>query len=200
VSKRPELIVMAGPNGSGKTSVTEQLLRHAWAESCLYINPDQIAQDEFGGWDSPGSFLRAAQKAEKLRNDCLAVGRSLVFETVFSRFEKVEFLQRAQAKGYFIRFFFVCTDDPEINVRRVARRVSEGGHDVPRDKIIGRYDRSIANCAAAVRFVDRAYCYDNSVEEADPRLVFRADLGVIKKEYGKVNDWARPIFSALRQA
>jgi predicted ABC-type ATPase len=199
VSKRPELIVMAGPNGSGKTSVTEQLLRHVWADDCLYINPDQIAKDEFGGWNSEGAFLRAAQKAQQMREDCLLKGRSLIFETVFSRSDKIDFLRRAQVKNFFIRFFFVCTDDPAINVRRVARRVGEGGHDVPHDKVVSRYARSIANCALAVGFVDRAYCYDNSVENADPLLLFRAERGHVKKRYGHINPWAQPIFDALRQ-
>jgi predicted ABC-type ATPase len=199
VSKRPELIVMAGPNGSGKTSVTEQLLRHAWTENCLYINPDQIAQDEFGGWNSADAFLRAAKKAQELREDCLRDGRSLVFETVFSRPDKLDFLRRAQGKGYFVRFFFVCTDDPIINLRRIARRVREGGHDVPRDKTISRYGRSIVNCVEAICFVDRAYCYDNSVENDDPLLLFRAEEGKLKRQYvNPLNEWAVPVLAALR--
>lgn len=190
---------MAGPNGSGKTSVTEQLLRHAWTENCLYINPDQIAQDEFGGWNSADAFLRAAKKAEELREDCLGKGQSLVFETVFSRPDKLDFLRRTREKGYFIRFFFVCTNDPVINVRRIARRVRDGGHDVPRDKTIARYDRSIANCAEVIRFVDRAYCYDNSVENADPLLLFRAENGNLKRQYvNPLNAWAVPIRAVLR--
>ena len=44
---RPVLIVIAGPNGSGKTTITSKILRHEWLEDALYINPDQVAQDRF---------------------------------------------------------------------------------------------------------------------------------------------------------
>ncbi len=55
---------------------------------------------------------------------------SIAFETVFSTQEKLEFLQRAKDAGFFIRFLFVCTNDPSINAQRVAQRVMGGGHDV----------------------------------------------------------------------
>jgi predicted ABC-type ATPase len=192
---------MAGPNGSGKTSITQQLLQHAWAETCLYINPDQIAQDDFGGWNSRDAFLKAASKAEHLRERCLAERQSLIFETVFSQGDKVEFLRKAQATGYFVRLFFVCTNSPEINTRRIARRVRFGGHDVPVEKIVSRFERSIRNCAEAVSFVDRAYCYDNSVENGDPLLLFRSENGKLKRIYSDpVNPWAQSILHALKDS
>lgn len=49
---KPTLIVVAGPNGSGKTSVTTQILKHEWIEGCVYINPDSIAQEELGDWNN----------------------------------------------------------------------------------------------------------------------------------------------------
>ena len=45
---KPVLIVIAGPNGSGKTTITSKILKHEWLENALYINPDQVAQDRFG--------------------------------------------------------------------------------------------------------------------------------------------------------
>ncbi len=198
MSKKPELVVIAGPNGSGKTSITEQLLQHTWTENCLYINPDIIAQNEFGGWNSPQAFLQAARKADSLREEYLRDSRSMVFETVFSVQDKVEYLRRAQIAGFFIRLFFVCTDRPEINVARIAQRVREGGHGVPTDKIISRYSKSIAQCAAGISFVDRAYIYDNSVEDVAPALLFRSENGALKKVYRQpVNDWAKPIFERV---
>jgi len=77
--------------------------------------------------------------------------------------------------------------------------VKEGGHDVPRDKIISRYSKSIAQCAAVISLVDRAYIYDNSVEDVAPALLFRAENGVLKKLYRQpVNDWAKPILEQVR--
>lgn len=81
-TERPRLLVVAGPNGSGKTSVTEQGLRHEWFHGCLYINPDNLARDRFGDWNSPEAVLKAAQLAERMREEALATGSSVGFETV----------------------------------------------------------------------------------------------------------------------
>jgi predicted ABC-type ATPase len=144
---KPILIIVAGPNGAGKTTITDKLLRHEWMGDCIYINPDFIAQQCFGDWNSPEAVIKAANRAKEMRENCIATMKSMAFETVFSTQEKVNFVRRAKAAGYFIRLFFICTNDPSINAQRVALRVMEGGHDVPITKIINRYYRSITNCA-----------------------------------------------------
>ena len=65
--KCPTLCVVAGPNGSGKTTTTIQFLNNEWAADSLYINPDNIAQEQFGDWNSPEAVLKAAEKASLLR-------------------------------------------------------------------------------------------------------------------------------------
>jgi predicted ABC-type ATPase len=82
--KKPLLIVIAGPNGSGKTSITHRILQHEWLEDCVYINPDNIARDTFGDWNSNDSVLKAAILSTQMREDCLAQNKSLIFETVLS--------------------------------------------------------------------------------------------------------------------
>lgn len=57
---RSRLIVVAGPNGSGKTSITEAVLRHPWMRGCVRVNPDNIARDELGDWNSPERCFRAS--------------------------------------------------------------------------------------------------------------------------------------------
>ena len=194
---RPRLIVVAGPNGSGKTSVTEQLLRHVWMDGCVYVNPDNIARDEFGDWNSPEAVLAAARKAETLREQCLAEKKSLAFETVLSAPDKIDFLRRAKTAGFFIRLLFVGTDDPTVNAKRIAQRVMEGGHDVPIAKIISRYDRSIANCVRAARIADRTYLYDNTIDNAPAKLLVRFVDGRQIKSYGPLNAWAESIAAEL---
>jgi predicted ABC-type ATPase len=197
MKEKPRLIVVAGPNGSGKTTITEKLLRHEWMGGCVYINPDVIAQQEFGGWDSPEAFIKAANRAKEIREECLSRLSSMAFETVFSTPEKVEFVTRAKAAGFFIRLFFVCTNDPSINAQRIALRYMEGGHDVPIPKIINRYYRSIANCVEIMATVDRAYFYDNSETDVDPSLVFRVSDGKIVKIYREMVPWAKNIADSL---
>jgi predicted ABC-type ATPase len=196
-SERPRLLVVAGPNGSGKTTVTEQGLAHEWFGGCEYVNPDLIAENELGDWNSPEAVLAAAKLAEERREVALAERRSLAFETVFSAADKVDFVRRATAAGFFVRLFFVGTNGPEINAGRVALRVMQGGHDVPIRKIVSRYSRSIANCAALAREVDRLYLYDNSVDEAPPRLLVRASSGRVLRRYGPAAPWMTPILDQL---
>lgn len=194
---KPRLIIVAGPNGAGKTSITEQLLRHEWMGGCEYVNPDYIARDEFGDWNAPDAVSKAAVRAEEVRERCLREGRSLAFETVLSMPDKIAFIQRAKQAGFFVRLFFVGTDNPAINAKRVALRVMEGGHDVPISKIIARYTRSLANCSVAARIADRAYIYDNSVDNAPARLLFRTGNGKLIKHYGDINPWALEILREI---
>lgn len=198
VIKKPILIVIAGPNGSGKTSITKHILQHEWLESCLYINPDNIAKESYGDWNSPDAVLKAAKLSTEMRESCLKEEKSLVFETVLSAEDKIDFIQRAKNKGYFIRLFFISTESPAINARRVAQRVIEGGHDVPIPKIISRYSKSISNSAKIIKIIDRAYFYDNSIDDQDPQLLFRAVDGTLKKQYNKINNWAKPIFELVK--
>lgn len=191
---RPVLIVIAGPNGSGKTTITSKILHHEWMEGALYVNPDQIAQDKFGDWNSPEAVLKAVQYCENLREECLRNRKSLIFETVLSSEGKVDFIQRAKDAGYFIRLFFVSTSHPAINSSRIARRVMQGGHDVPIPKIISRYQKSIINCKRCALLADRTYVYDNSVEDKDARLLFRMTDGKLFKQYvDDIPEWASSI-------
>lgn len=195
-TKRPTLCVVAGPNGSGKTSTTLQLLANEWTEDSLYINPDNIAQEQFGDWNSPEAVMEAAKVATELRYKCLSEKKDFVFETVFSSEEKLEFLKKAHQQGFFIRFFFVCTNSPEINIMRIAKRYLNGGHEVPMSKVFSRYYKSIENTSLAVEFVDRAYIYDNSIEDHTPQLLYRTKNGKIFKQYtDSVPEWAKQIVS-----
>ncbi len=192
--KRPTLCVVAGPNGSGKTSTTLQLLANEWTEDSLYINPDNIAQEQFGDWNSAEAVMEAAKFATELRYKCLSEKKDFVFETVFSSEEKLNFLKKAHQEGFFIRFFFVCTNSPEINILRIAKRYLNGGHEVPMSKVFSRYYKSIENANLAVKFVDRAYIYDNSVEDHTPQLLYRTMNGKIVKRYTDyVPNWAKQI-------
>lgn len=91
---RPVLIVIAGPNGSGKTTITSKILKHEWLEGAVYINPDNVAQERFGDWNSPEAVMQAAQYCEEQREACLRDGQSLIFETVLSSEGKVELFKQ----------------------------------------------------------------------------------------------------------
>jgi predicted ABC-type ATPase len=194
---QPVLLVIAGPNGSGKTTVTVRLRRDQWSEGVEYLNPDDIARDRFGDWNSEAAVRSAAQWTTRRRDELLAAKAGIAFETVFSSPEKVAFLSRARAAGYFIRVFFIGTSDPRINAARVADRVIHGGHSVPIDKIVGRYERAMANIRPAVALADRVYFYDNSIDGKEARLCARTEQGKLRKVYGELPGWIADATEAL---
>ncbi|MDE6553628.1 MAG: zeta toxin family protein [Muribaculaceae bacterium] len=190
----PVLIVIAGPNGSGKTTVTSQLLKSDWLEDAIYINPDIIANEKFGDWNSPDAVRNAAVYCSEMREQCLVQRKSLIFETVMSAPDKIDFIRRAKEAGYFVRLFFISTNNPTINAARIARRVMKGGHDVPIAKIISRYSKSIINCSDIAQEVDRLYVYDNSADDMPIQPLFRLTDGILGKMYVEsLPDWASNI-------
>lgn len=196
---KPVLCIIAGPNGSGKTTVTKTLLSHQWSKDSHYINPDNVANELFGDWNNADSVLKAAVECTKQRYDDLEKGKSLVFETVFSSSEKLDFVRLAKNKGYFIRLFYVCTDSPEINAARIMKRYISGGHMVPFDKIYTRYYKSLENLENIIGEIDRCYLYDNSVNDRIPKLIFRTVHGKIEKIYtSNIPSWSSELFTNLR--
>ena len=195
---KPILIVIAGPNGSGKTTITEQIMRHEWMEDAVYINPDIVAQEKYGDWNSKEAVQQSIAYCENLREQCLIEHKSLIFETVLSREDKIDYIRRAKEAGFFVRLFFVCTESPAVNASRIAKRVMQGGHDVPITKIISRYKLSVANCIDAAKIVDRCYIYDNSAEDCDARPIFRIVDGDVYKVYtNDIPHWAKVIMTNL---
>lgn len=196
ISHKPVLIVIAGPNGSGKTTITSRILKHEWLEGAIYINPDIVAQEKFGNWNSQEAVLKSIKYCESLREDCLQKKQSLIFETVLSADNKIDYIKRAKEAGFFIRLFFVSTEHPSVNASRIARRVMKGGHDVPISKVVSRYYKSIVNCMKASKYADRTYVYDNTEENCEAKLLFRMTDGKIAKQYlEELPQWTAPILN-----
>lgn len=100
--------------------------------------------------------------ASFIRHLVIRQSKSFSFETVMSHAGKVSELENLIQSGYKLYFYFVCTDDPEVNVARVANRVEKGGHAVSRDKIIERYTRTLSLLYKVLPLCYRAYLFDNS--------------------------------------
>ena len=103
--------------------------------------------------------------ADFLRQKLLQQRISFTFETVMSSPDKVQLMEKAQEFGYRTYLYYVATGDPIINISRVKNRVRMGGHDVPEEKIVSRYSRSLDLLMEAVRHTNRAYIFDNSNHE-----------------------------------
>lgn len=182
LEKRPEIVVFAGPNGSGKSTFTELL-----KPPMDYINADEIKKN------LKCSDLEAAQLAEKQREEHVEHMEEFCFETVLSTERNLRLLKKAKERGYFIRCYYVLTADPMINVLRVKSRVESGGHDVPEEKIILRYDKTLALVKELVKVCDICHIYDNSGSR--PFRIFKK-----RKEesyYDECDDWYLEDIEAL---
>jgi predicted ABC-type ATPase len=154
VDRRPVVVALAGPNGAGKTTFYHA---HVAESGLRLVNADVLA-DELGL-----EPYAAAGAADAVRRQLIAQRESFVFETVFSDpvGAKVEFLKEASRAGYTVVVCFIGLSGPAVSDQRVAMRVSQGGHDVPVDKLHARFPRTMANLARAIRELPVVYVYDN---------------------------------------
>lgn len=162
MKRKPEIVVIAGPNGSGKSTYTEFIVgpNQFADESFEYINADEIQAS------TNCSPMDAAIKATEMREDALRKKVNFAFETVLSTRRNLDLLIRAKENGYFIRGFYFLTKDSQLNVSRVNSRVVDGGHGVPKEKIVSRYDKSLALLPEFVKVCDSVNIWDNSSDRA----------------------------------
>lgn len=182
---KPRLIVLAGPNGAGKSTF---FATHLADKQLPFVNADRIAA-ELGIGAS-----EAAGLAEATRTRLVANRSSFITETVFSDpvGAKLAFLLEACDAGYEVTMFFIGAESPDLLLGRVRARVMRGGHDVPSDKVIARYARTMTNLEKAIRQLPRVIIYDNSSYE-DP-YCFLAEFrgGVIhERTAGPIPAWVR---------
>jgi diguanylate cyclase (GGDEF)-like protein len=172
----PIIVVLAGSNGSGKTTFYSQFI----AETGIpFVNADNIARSLQPSAPEAIGY-EAARVADVVRRDLLLRRVSFCMETVFSdpKGDKVEFLKDAQSKGYFVCFVFIRLSDVSLSQARVQQRVETGGHDVPDEKLANRFDRTLRNAAAALQFVDLGIVLDNSSVDLPFRHVETWKVGV----------------------
>lgn len=158
MAAQPQLVMVAGPNGSGKSTLIAAL--RAAPDVNLpktYINADDL-QREHGMADA----RQAQDMAARMRETAIRSRQDMIYETVMSHASKIAELQRARNAGYRITLHFVSTDDPAINVDRVAMRVGAGGHPVPTARIKARYGRTMALAAVALSYADEGIIFDNT--------------------------------------
>ena len=170
----PVFHLLAGPNGAGKSTLYRALIGEGHIGANLtFVNADLYERDHLQHIADAGQRSDAARAwADAQRSNHLALGESFVSETVFSHESKLALLERALAQGYVVVLYVVALDDPQRLLARVQGRVREGGHDVPPEKILTRYPRTMLNLAKAVRLATVAYLYEaRELEDGGPTMV-----------------------------
>jgi len=185
---KPSLILLAGPNGAGKSTLYQTRVAPSFAGP--FINADLIQRDGLRDTSMQASY-RAAEIAAKRRTGLLEARKSFATETVFSHPSKLEIITDAQARGYMVIVMHVGVDSPELSVARVRGRTTEGGHDVPEDKIRSRYDRGQPLIRQAVVRTDRGMVFDNSRLNTPPRLMLMFAAGRLVQAEPVLPGWVQ---------
>ena len=172
----PWFWIVAGPNGAGKsTLVASGAVREALGPDLVCLNADVRTQLILHADPTAADAnLRAAIETDAQVAANIELGVSFLVETVLSSDKYLDDIARAVSLGYQIGVIYVGLATPQDAVRRVALRRAMGGHDVPADRVIARWSRSIAMLGRIVPFADRLYVFDNSSTKG-PVLIARKD-------------------------
>ena len=168
---QPVFWIFGGPNGSGKSTAYSRANVEGFGATIWIINPDALTArlQAAEALSLADANLAAVQRLELWLEATLRVHQSVGVETVLSTPKYRRLVELARSLGFKFHLFYVMLDTPDRNIERVRARVLKGGHDVPREKIIDRYWRSLAQLPWFLEAADEAEIYDNSA--AEPRLV-----------------------------
>jgi predicted ABC-type ATPase len=186
--RRPVIVALAGPNGAGKTTFYHAHLQPA---GLRFVNSDVLARElELEPY-------AAASVSDVLRRELVNQRESFVFETVFSDpvGDKLGFLREAMAAGYTVVLCFIGVSGPKVSEERVAMRISQGGHDVPPEKLVARFPRTLANLKAAIRELPHVLIFDNDDLRTPFRQVAVFENGRRVGRKTRVPQWLKPLLA-----
>lgn len=188
LDQRPILVAVAGPNGAGKTTFYHSHIARA---ALRYISADILA-----GELNLDAYA-AANAADAVRRALVKQKESFAFETVFSDpvGDKLRFLKEAVGPGYAVLLCFIGLADYELSEERVAMRVSQGGHDVPAEKLKSRFPRTMANLKAAIAELPLVYVFDNSDLNKPFRKVAVFKNGFLTEKLNDAPKWLRLLWT-----
>lgn len=194
------LVVIAGHNGAGKTTIYRERFAGALAGLLTqHMNPDEIERAitlDLGKHSLPKEALGelAAKEVARLRWQYLFQEINFSFETVFSDpvQDKVHFMQEARRRGYVVLLIAVGLNSIELSKARVAIRHAKGGHDVRPDKLESRYPRVLLNFAYGAREASLTIFFDNSEDRSEDDLDTYWDIAFFEDGHLVVKDDSPP--------
>lgn len=205
MSSRATILVLAGVNGAGKSSIGGEF---AQMPGTFFYNPDTIAARIRGLHPDISATLANAhawQIGKSLLEGAIDAGRDYRFETTLGGRTITELLVKASRAGHRVHVWFCGLASPELHIERVRRRVACGGHDIPQEKIHERWRNSRENLIRLLPHIHHLRVYDNS-HEADPAagerpqpvllLETRDGLITAPEDLSGAPEWAQPIIGA----
>ena len=172
----PTLFIIAGPNGAGKTTAAYTIFPDILGVM-QFVNADEIARG-ISPFDPESVAFQAGKSMLNRVDELIASQANFVLETTLSGRAYVGLINRAKSVGYSIKLIFVYVSSADVSVKRVASRVSKGGHHIPEEVIRRRYILGLKNFVHLSKdTVDSWELYDN--ESSSPLLVAKSENGTV---------------------
>lgn len=202
----PEIIVLAGVNGAGKSSIIGAALRDAEAD---YFNPDEATErilEETPGISRQDANVRAWHLGRRLLGRAIEHRQRFAFETTLGGRTMTGLLLKAANVGIPVRVVYIGLESADLHVRRVQARARQGGHDIPEERIRRRYASSRANLVRLIPHVAELRVLDNTREtdpvtgaRPEPKVIVHVKAGrlVALCPLDEVPGWAKPIVQAV---
>ncbi|NJC26939.1 zeta toxin family protein [Neolewinella antarctica] len=161
MDKQPVLTIVAGANGSGKTTFAVPYTKQYGIQ---FINADALTK-QFESRGEPNAMMKGGRAFFRLLDQALTKLEDVCIETTLSGTYTTKVVTRAQKSGYEVQMIYIFLDNAQMCVDRVTLRVKKGGHHVPIDDITRRYYRSIANFRDNfIKVADVWFLYYNGLE------------------------------------
>jgi len=174
--QKPKCFIIAGPNGSGKSTFAETHLKKK-LKLYQFINADMIAEGLFP-YNAEKHSLEASKIFIKELKSNIKKKRNFAFETTLSGKMYQKIIEELLMQEWEVTIYFLWIPSIEFSIQRVRERVMQGGHDIPKEALIRRYNRSILNLMKVyVNLSCKVYCLDNTQNK--PNLVFHSKNGKI---------------------
>jgi predicted ABC-type ATPase len=208
---KPTLFVLAGPEGSGKTTFYEQSmeaqrklapeLRSSYisADKAL-VSADKVQKEQLGE-QSTRAYGAGNLIANQLARDAIGAGRSVIVETSFAEKRDLDLVNDAKKAGYRVVVSHVQTQSPDLAVARVAERVKEGGRDAPEAAIRAEHARSAPLIAQAAKVADHTFVYDTSALNQAPKHLLTLERGRVTSAApaAEIPTWAKEAYGQQLQ-
>lgn len=193
----PSLFILAGPNGTGKTTYYSQAILLGFIQPGLpFLNVDNICRDELGGYSIENS-MRAELIIRERMKDLIDNKESFMIESNLAVQADYDWIEKMKIAGYQIKLYFLCTSDVEINIARVKKRVNEGGHDIPEAIIRQRFSNALTYLRGKLQEFEEVELIDNS--EDQPINVVSILKGNIQSKITDCPEWANNLLFIIQK-
>lgn len=170
MSKSKKIIIIAGPNGAGKTTFAKNFLPQE-AHTFRFINADLIAAG-LAPFNPESASFKAARLMLNELDECTKSGESFAFETTLSGHHYLQRIENWIKLGYKVKLWFIALSSPELAISRVAERVAQGGHNIPKDVIERRFAAGLKNLPSYQKAVNSWVLLNGDTTPPEP-----VDLG-----------------------